>query len=246
ILDMSTDLLVMGASLFIMNKIDFKDPVNAHYALIGYGIVQVITVAVYLYIYQTIASKPKNNNKIDIHTPASLGQDQSNNRAKTERMTIEEYDMAQVKKIAMNVVIGILLPLFLYNKWGIIQPLAFNILFGLQNLYKNNLVKVYIFGKDIPRPFVEANPLAGMFGGMGGAAPEEQANTTRSSADSGNIDLGQSEQLESSANKKTEKAAAKAKKTKKIIEVNSDDEEKVSDDEDDSSSKKSPQMRRKK
>ncbi|EFA76390.1 hypothetical protein PPL_10155 [Heterostelium album PN500] len=227
-------IFVMGA-LFLVQKIDFKEnPQYVNYAIIAFCSVQFICVCAYAMIFKKITSRPKTTVLFDIKTPASFGQEE-----KTERMTVEDYDFQQIKKVIGNVLVGICIPLFLLYKWNIVPPLAINCVMALQNLYKNKLFKIYILGEGdnkYPRPFADESPFASL---MGGFQPPAEPEAT--SDNNGNIRIPATP---SNNNNTTENKAAKKQPKKKIVTVDSDDEDAVSDD--DTESRKSPTLRRKK
>jgi hypothetical protein len=59
--------------LYAMNQIDFKDPENVMKVRIGYALVQVVSLAIYGYIY-SLASSSKDTKKIKVAPPPSFGQ----------------------------------------------------------------------------------------------------------------------------------------------------------------------------
>ena len=62
--------------------------------------------------------------------------------------------MEQAKKLRGEQLMPMLFMYYLHFKKGGVQPLIYQTIMGLYNLYKNPLFKVYVLGEtDIPRPF---------------------------------------------------------------------------------------------
>eukprot|EP01133_Synstelium_polycarpum_P008410 gene8410-9891_t len=209
------DMIFMLGAVFMVNKVDFKEPNNVTYALIAFGIIQGLCILTYGYIYKCIMARPVNNTSIEIKTPATMMAPE-----KVEKMTVSEYDVSQIKKILGQSVMSIGIPLFLFYKWGLVPPLAMNCVFGPQNLYKNKLFKIYVLGESEEvhkRPFIEENPMAALFGQQ----PAEESTTPQPIDNSGNIRIPSENTTTSTA------TTVNRKKKASIVEVSDSEEEEV-------------------
>jgi len=217
------ELLVMMPMFYLMNQIDWTVENNVLMARIGYGVVQVLSLVVYGYIYSIITAK-KETKKIKVpKAPTGFGATST----ETEEMTICEYDFSQVKKALTQVLIGIAIVSFLHVKWNMVQPLFLQCFMTPMQIYKNPLVKLFILGEKIDRPFKEESPFAGLL-----PKPEETADTNSqvtSTSDDSDDDKPRVELLEdnveeeelkrekqqSQVKEKGEKPAQQRKKTKR-------------------------------
>jgi len=131
-----------------MSNIDFTNEENIIYIRISYSIVQTITLFIYLFFYLKISSLPFNINeeKFDVVEPTT---------GEIMKMNSQEYDLYQLKQLRNQTLTSFAIILFLHLKWGFIQPLFMQSLLGLSSLLSNPLVRVYIFGELLKRPWTD-------------------------------------------------------------------------------------------
>jgi len=91
---------------------------------------------------------------------------------------VREYDIAQFKKYASQVLFGAAMVTFIHVNWGIIQPLVIQTVMTPMQLYKLPLFQIFIMGETgeiTKRPFKEDNPLASLFSGGAAASTDAPA-----------------------------------------------------------------------
>jgi len=148
--------------VFLVQKIDFTEPINVLIAKTVFGAVQGLVLLICAYIYLQI--KNRNDQARVIVPPAAT----PFGGAPTgeARTTVRDYDISQLRKFAQQVVIGMGVAIFLFVKWNIVPPLAIQCVLNPMNLFGNPLFKLYLLGASPashPRPFPEENPLGGLF-----------------------------------------------------------------------------------
>ena len=169
---MNRQVIFMTFSLVVMNaisKIDFaEDTTKRMYLFSAYGIAQGLTLLVAGIIYLRIKSK---NEKGIIHikntgvvASAQAAVDKENaEQNEVITQTIMEYDMGKLQQMVINTLTTVGISVFLYYKFSIIKPLAFQSLFAIKNLFEQPLVSIHIFGKkatgSLARPFTATSIL---------------------------------------------------------------------------------------
>jgi len=162
-------MILTFVAIFLMYQIDFKDASNLFFIRIGYGIVQLLTLGVILFIYlklsktssssETNDKKKKNNSpqpKVTIPATSSWFSPST----PEEEMTIEEYDFFEWKKFLNQTLMSTLITVGIHYKWEIVPPLLMQAVMGISSLMGNPLVKIHILGKTIPRPWKEESLLS--------------------------------------------------------------------------------------
>jgi len=171
------ELMVMLPAFYLMGQIDFT---NEHYKLaarVGYGVVNVLALAVYAYIWTVIEARA-DKKKIRVPPPASFGQ----TAGEPEEMTVQDYDKSQLKKALTSICMGVAIVTFLHFKFDIMQPVFLQCIMTPMQLYKNPLVKIFILGQKgavEQRPFKEDSPFAGLMGQAQTAQPEPESSSER-------------------------------------------------------------------
>jgi hypothetical protein len=161
-----SELMIMMPAFYLMGQIDFGKEENKMAARIGYGLVNVLAICVYSYIWTAIEGRP-DKRKIKVPAPASFGQAAK----EPEEMTVQDYDKSQLKKAFTSILMGVAIVSFLHFKYEIMQPIFLQCIMTPLQLYKNPLVKIFVLGQKgavEQRPFKDENPLAAL---MGGAQP---------------------------------------------------------------------------
>ncbi|EGC32272.1 hypothetical protein DICPUDRAFT_92631 [Dictyostelium purpureum] len=229
-----TDMAITFGSLFLIQKIDFTNPQNVFYAQCAFGVIQATILLAYLYIFNSIKSKPNNTVvRVPVNPPSMFSKPDPNEP--TSEQTASEYDLAQLKKSVTQSLVTIGITAFLFFKMGIIQPIAMQSIMAPQNFIKNKLFKIYVLGQDesnFKRPWTEESPFS-----MG---QNETTNTTTENTD--NITIAASKE---DAKEKTI-AAVKGNTTKrstvpskaKVTEISSSEGESSEEDDNKKKTKK--------
>jgi len=156
------DFAIMLPLLYFMNQADWTDKNNILLVQVGYAVVQVLTLLVWIYIYYEVNSK-KNNTKIKIPTKPSFSNPAES--TELEETTIKEYDFSQIKKALTQFLIGVLIVVGIHIKWDMIQPLFMQCAMTPLSVYKNPLFKIFVLGEKgtiEQRPFKEDNPFSSL------------------------------------------------------------------------------------
>jgi hypothetical protein len=141
---------MMGLQKFDLEKMGYVRHVE-----IGYVVVQVICFAILFLIYTKVKGKPDGGAKIKIPEVKQMGQVVS----PACEQTPKEYDMAKVMEAMKQPVMGMVITCGIYYKWGTLLPLMMQLLMTPLTLYETPLFRIYILGKEMPRPFpVPAGP----------------------------------------------------------------------------------------
>eukprot|EP01116_Phalansterium_solitarium_P013386 TRINITY_DN30745_c0_g1_i1.p2 TRINITY_DN30745_c0_g1~~TRINITY_DN30745_c0_g1_i1.p2 ORF type:complete len:203 (-),score=64.17 TRINITY_DN30745_c0_g1_i1:654-1262(-) len=170
---MAGDMLLILPVMYIMNQIDWTQPQNVLYSRILYGLAQTCILGFCFFIYQAINAR-KDQKKITVKQAAQWGTP----AGPDQEQTVQEYDLAQLKKYATQVLFGACMVSFIHFKWGMIQPLFIQTVMTPMQLYRNQLFQIFVMGQrgDIEkRPFKEENPFAAAFSGMAAATEPEPA-----------------------------------------------------------------------
>lgn len=81
----------------------------------------------------------------------------------SKEVTICEYDIAELKKLIQQTVVGVAILGFLHFKFDFVQPLILQSIFPFKNLLSSPLAKIHIFGKsaesgELKRPWKAPSP----------------------------------------------------------------------------------------
>lgn len=201
------DMFLILPVMYIMNQIDWTQPQNVLYARILYGVAQTFILAMCAFMYSAINSR-KDQKKIKVPQPAQLGTP----AGPDVEQTVQEYDLAQLRKYATQVLFGAAMVVFIHYKWAMIQPLFIQSVMTPMQLYRNPLFQILVMGQrgDIEkRPFKEENPFANAFSGMA-SNNEQQQNSEESTTTPAVEDSKESKEASSS----TPEGKRKGKKVK--------------------------------
>lgn len=90
-------------------------------------------------------------------------------------MTLAEYDERALGQMRNQLLSRVLIIAAIHYYWGAAVPLVVQVVSTPLSLWKENLVRVYVRGETLKRPFpVPASPFAALLGG-GGAAEEPES-----------------------------------------------------------------------
>jgi len=140
-------MIVPIVAIILMSRIDFTNEMNIIYVRIGYSLVQTINLFLYLFCFWKISSIPLNPKEEKIDVVETSGE--------TLKLNSQEYDFLQLKQFRNRTFTSLVIILFLHIQWGFVPPLFMQSLLGLSGLVTNPLVKVYIFGESLKRPWTD-------------------------------------------------------------------------------------------
>ncbi|PRP80432.1 hypothetical protein PROFUN_11887 [Planoprotostelium fungivorum] len=155
-----SDMMVMLPMLYAMNQIDLKDEENIQRLRIGFCIVVTLVLSVYLYLWNKIRST-------NDEAPVNVPEQKNFTGAVTEeasQMTTTEYDQSLLKKALQSLLVGASITALLHFKFEMVHPLFIQLAMVPMQLYKNPMFQIHVLGKTLPRPIVEENPMAKLFG----------------------------------------------------------------------------------
>jgi len=139
------DMLMVLPAIFLMNQFDFTNETNATRLKVAYLCVQVLCALSYVYIWFQVDAKA-DKRKIKVPKQPQMGSALPSS-GETEEMTIQDYDKSQIKKAFSGIAIGVTIIMVLNYKWNLVQPLFIQCFMGPMQLYKNQLVKIFLLGQ---------------------------------------------------------------------------------------------------
>lgn len=128
--------------------------------------VQVLCLIVIYMIYLQIQKMPDGGKKLKIPEVKQMGQVVK----PAIEQTPKEYDMDQLKEAVKQPLIGFVVIMGIYYKWGSLLPLVMQMLMTPMHLYEAPLAQIHLLGKTKTRPFPAPNP----FGLPAAAPPAEE------------------------------------------------------------------------
>ncbi|GMH94847.1 hypothetical protein TrST_g3393 [Triparma strigata] len=180
---MMKQMLVTFAAMAIIKKLDLASPVvikNARIAFVAYHVsIQVLVAYVQWKCGNELKTqKPWKGETVVVESPwkkmlsaavSSQGADAKNLMSTAlstkESLPQPEYDIQEAKKLRGSQFFPIAFMYYLHFKRGGVQPLIYQTIMGAYGLLSNPLVKVYVLGEKVERPFVVPGG-NGMLGGM--------------------------------------------------------------------------------
>merc|ERR1719223_837575 len=205
-------MMVVPLLAFGISKIglDYEDPDTLFGIRAAFGSVQLASLLLAGFVYLRIKSK---NDTETVMVPEELGvmekakrqaEEQENRRLreeaiangtkcpplltfedKEEEMTVSEYDTKELRKMLQTMGISLIIISIMHLKFNFVQPLIMQCLLGPMKLLQNPLLKVYLLGSDVQRPFPVEEPGA-MFKSMLEPKAEAEAATASVSSSSRN------------------------------------------------------------
>mmetsp|Transcript_77323 Transcript_77323/g.129721 ORF Transcript_77323/g.129721 Transcript_77323/m.129721 type:complete len:196 (-) Transcript_77323:105-692(-) len=150
------------ALLALMRGIDFEDDTNLFLLRVLFGTVQVILGICVAVLYQRIRAQADTTEITVPIDPKAAYIDPDPDSPKTKVVTIEDYDIGQVKQLCMKVVMGCLIGAFIHYKWNVTAPLFMQCFLLPMQVIEHQLAKVYLFGQPakgaLARPWKEETP----------------------------------------------------------------------------------------
>eukprot|EP01130_Rhizamoeba_saxonica_P001947 TRINITY_DN11766_c0_g1_i1.p1 TRINITY_DN11766_c0_g1~~TRINITY_DN11766_c0_g1_i1.p1 ORF type:complete len:194 (-),score=57.52 TRINITY_DN11766_c0_g1_i1:60-641(-) len=141
-------------------QIDFEDETNLLMLRIAFGTVVFITSVVVLYLKNKMSNTQLENKHVEV----SANPSPFNSDGEKEKITYEEHDAREFKKFLQKVGMPIVICIGIHYYAGIAIPLLIQAIMIPMNIYKSPLVKFYILGEHVTRPFP---PPPSPFGNIG-------------------------------------------------------------------------------
>jgi hypothetical protein len=152
-------------SIFIITQTDLENPTNLLCYRFIFFFVQTSILVLCAYIFFRMSRNNKNNNnntKITVPPETSFFSHLIPDSGKPTRMTVSEYDRMELFALIRKTVITMCIISIIHFKFGIVPPLIVSSVLALFSLYSSPLIKIYLFGSDITRPWKKEsqNPFA--------------------------------------------------------------------------------------
>eukprot|EP01111_Echinosteliopsis_oligospora_P019298 TRINITY_DN927_c0_g1_i1.p1 TRINITY_DN927_c0_g1~~TRINITY_DN927_c0_g1_i1.p1 ORF type:complete len:218 (-),score=53.01 TRINITY_DN927_c0_g1_i1:53-706(-) len=190
--------------IFLMKYIDTTDPTSIFYIRAFYGFSQILIISILAYLYLQISA---NTDKTRV-----IGEERKFGQPAVKiDESVKEYDMAQLKKVATQQIMGMVITTFLVFKFDLVQPLILQSILNPKTILTHPLFSIYVLGKPAEgsrkRPFKEESP----FGALGqlmqapsaeGESDNQQATNTTTTPAVEAAESSQSNTSSSSAKKK--------------------------------------------
>ena len=153
----------------IANRYNIDAPENTMYLRLGYGTVQVITLAIVGWIYLKVRAAQDKTQLVynDVKNPFDPSDKE------VVKTTNLEYDTEQTRTLLTQTLTTIAMIVFMHLQWGYLRPMLLQTVLGFRTLWSNALFKVYILGQPatgaLARPWKTMNT----FGQTAGPTPKE-------------------------------------------------------------------------
>lgn len=182
------------------------------YIRILYYTSQVLQVLAWLYIRHLIQKKGKKEERttmIEVFEPAKPF---SSEPPKKTRMSIYDYDLAEVQKNLNQVLSGLVIMSGLHFWFKFTQPLIFQSLLPWKNFFTMSLVQIRLFGfkaeGSLARPWKAPNPFGDLMGQMDESSSQEKKEISSEKSE-------EEEEQASESEVKTSGAGVKSRKPRK-------------------------------
>ncbi|TMW60993.1 hypothetical protein Poli38472_014454 [Pythium oligandrum] len=138
-------MIILLPMMFLMNKIDFENPVILNSARAAYILCQALSLFLYLYIKRKIELK---NDTRKIRIPGVTSPfDQTPNYDELTETTYRDHELAKVNEFIKQTLIGAGISSFIHFKMGVNHVVMIQSVMTPLNLYDNVLIQAYILGK---------------------------------------------------------------------------------------------------
>ncbi|KNC46290.1 phosphate transporter [Thecamonas trahens ATCC 50062] len=147
---MDYSMLAIVPVLYVARGIDFEEGDRLLWLRLAFGGVQLVLFAVALYI-KTLVNKRADGKNIKVEKTgmeAKLAEDNE-----PEIMTEREYDQREWGKFFQSVAMPAAMITGIHYYWGTTVPLFIQLFMAPMRTYKAPLVKAYLLGESLPRPF---------------------------------------------------------------------------------------------
>jgi hypothetical protein len=182
------------------------------YIRILYYTSQVLQVLAWLYIRHLIQKKGKKEERTTMIEVVEPAKPFSSEPPKKTRMSIYDYDLAEVQKNLNQVLSGLVIMSGLHFWFKFTQPLIFQSLLPWKNFFTMSLVQIRLFGfkaeGSLARPWKAPNPFGDLMGQMDESSSQEKKEISSEKSE-------EEEEQASESEVKTSGAGVKSRKPRK-------------------------------
>eukprot|EP00658_Telonema_sp_P-2_P009027 TRINITY_DN13414_c0_g1_i2.p1 TRINITY_DN13414_c0_g1~~TRINITY_DN13414_c0_g1_i2.p1 ORF type:complete len:229 (+),score=75.93 TRINITY_DN13414_c0_g1_i2:211-897(+) len=174
--------MIMLPALLGMNYLDLESPEMVNMVFMGYVTAQVITAAIYFYIYTKIEAERGQHTETFIvkAPPLPFGQE---NPTPDKEMNGTQYDLSKFQELAKQSLMGLGIVLFIFFKWESPKPLFLQMFMTPMNVVESELFKIHVLGHEVKdkleRPWA---PAPGFFDQLNEAKAKADAAATEPAA----------------------------------------------------------------
>ena len=160
---LSSQLSGMALVMGLVQVVKYYDLANAKNALpirIIHGAVQIFILISLAYIRSCIQQN-KEKGTVTVTSPPKPFSDEE---PKSENISIREYDNRELNKMLQQTIMGAVILIAVHAWLKTLQPLIFQSVLPLKNLFTSNLFQIYILRRKpegkLQRPWKESSPFA--------------------------------------------------------------------------------------
>jgi hypothetical protein len=138
-------MVVMLPLMFLMGKVDFENDLILNSARGAFLLAQVVSLLLGLYIKKQVETK---NDQRKIYVPGAKSPfDPSPNYDEVTETTYAAHELTKVNEFIKQTCIGAGISSFIHFKMGVNHVVLIQAIMTPMNLYDNQLVQAYVFGK---------------------------------------------------------------------------------------------------
>lgn len=179
------------------------------YIRILYYTSQVLQILAWLYMRRLIQKKGKKEERTTMIEVVEPAKPFSAEPPKKTRMSIYDYDLAEVQKNLNQVLSGLAIMSGLHFWFKFTQPLIFQSLLPWKNFFTMPVVQIRLFGfkaeGSLARPWKAPNPFGDLMGQMDESAAQEKKEITAEKSEGEEEQASESEVKASGAGVKSRK-----------------------------------------
>ena len=168
--------------VFQLRRYDLTTDKAVFYIRILYYTSQVLQILAWLYIRYLIQKKGKKEERTTMIEVIEPAKPFSSEPPKKTRISIYDYDLAEVKKNLNQVLSGLVIMSGLHFWFKFTQPLIFQSLLPWKNFFTMSVVQIRLFGfkaeGSLARPWKAPNPFGDLMGQMDESAAQEKKEIT--------------------------------------------------------------------
>lgn len=152
-----------------------KDPQVIMYLRLAYGISQLLSVLFCLWLRSKVNSQADKKHYVEVEEsakpfsdeykfamPGCLDSFNLSREPKKKKMTVMEYDLAEVGKQIQQILVSAGILMAIHSYFGYAQPLFLQSIMPWKNLLTLPIVRIHLFGcsatGDLARPWKAPNP----------------------------------------------------------------------------------------
>ncbi|KXS19630.1 hypothetical protein M427DRAFT_53034 [Gonapodya prolifera JEL478] len=149
-------VVITGGFWYFSRSLDYSDPFIVQSCRLAYAISMSLQIGTLVYLHLAL-SKKKDKTLLTLFTPANTWLEEPQ---KITNTTVAEYDMEKFRELLQSTLLQICITMFVHIQWGYVQMLALQSIYPFRTLWTNQLVQVYLRGKeatgDLKRPWKSA------------------------------------------------------------------------------------------